>query len=85
VKTTKRDLPFLTEFLQTKRETRSEIAEVPPAELNELLSEFILSVRTKEGLDFEPSSIRSLLSQKSISRRESEYPATPKMTKLCTL
>ena len=85
VKTTKRDLPFLTEFLQTKRETRSEIAEGPPAELNELLSEFISSVRTKEGQDYEPSSIRSLLPQKSISRRESEYPATPKMTKLCTL
>jgi len=85
VKTTKRDLPFLTEFLQRKRETRSEIAEVPPAELNELLSEFILSVRTKDGQDYEPSSVRSLLSQKSINRRESEYPATSKMTKLCTV
>ena len=40
VKKTKRDVAFLTEFLQTK------IAEIPPVELNELLSEFILSVRT---------------------------------------
>ena len=43
VKKTKR------EFLQTKGEKRSETAEIPPAELNELLSESILSVRTKEG------------------------------------
>jgi len=38
VKTTKRQVALLTEFLQTKRETRREIAEAPPAELNELLS-----------------------------------------------
>ena len=57
VKKTKRDVSLLTEFLQTKRETRSEIAEIPPAELNELLSEFILSVHTKEGQDYEPSSL----------------------------
>ena len=31
----KRDVAFLTEFLQTKGETRSEIAEIPPAELND--------------------------------------------------
>ena len=55
VKKTERDVALLTEFLQTKREPRSEIAEIPPTELNELLSEFILSVRTKEGQDYEPS------------------------------
>ena len=31
----------------------SEIAEIPSTELNELLNEFILSVRTKEGQDYE--------------------------------
>ena len=36
----------------------SEIAEIPPAELNEVLSEFILNVRTKEGKDYEPSTVR---------------------------
>ena len=45
VKKTKRDVAFITEFLQTKGETRIEIAEILPAELNEPLSEFILSVR----------------------------------------
>ena len=49
VKKTKRDVAVSTEFLQTKGETRMEIAEILPAELNELLrSEFILSIRTKE-------------------------------------
>ena len=57
----KRDVALLTEFLQTKGETRSEIAEIPPIELNELLSEFILSVRTKEGQDYEPSSLRGMV------------------------
>ena len=61
VKKTKRDVTLLTEFFQTKRETRIEIAEIPPAELNELLSEFILSVRTKEGQDYEPSSLRGMV------------------------
>ena len=35
-KKTKRDVAFLTEFLQRKGETRSETTEIPPAELNEL-------------------------------------------------
>jgi hypothetical protein len=60
VKKTKRDVALLTVFLQTKGETR-EIAEIPPVELNELLSEFILSVRTKEGQEYEPSSLRGMV------------------------
>jgi len=34
VKKTKRDVNLLTDFLKTEGETRSEIAEIPPAELN---------------------------------------------------
>ena len=45
VKKTKRDVALFTEFLQTKGEARSEIA---PAELNELLSEFILAFAQKK-------------------------------------
>ena len=57
VKKTKADVALLTEILQTKGETRSEIntCKIPSAELNELLSEFILSVRTKEGQGYESS------------------------------
>ena len=39
----------------------SEIAEIPPAELNEVLSEFILNVRTKEGKDYEPSKLLGMV------------------------
>ena len=60
VKKTKREVALLTVFLQTKGETR-EIAEIPPVELNELLSEFILSVRTKEGQEYEPSLLRGMV------------------------
>ena len=47
-------------FLQIKGET-CEIAEIPPVELNELLSEFILNVRTKDGQEYEPSSLRGMV------------------------
>ena len=36
----------------------SKIAEIPPTEVNELLSEFILSVRTKQGQEYEQSKLR---------------------------
>ena len=51
VKETKRDVALFTEFLQTKGEAHSEITEIPPAKLNKLLTEFILSVHTKERQD----------------------------------
>ena len=52
----------MTEFLQTKGETRSETAEIiPPAEINELLSEFIFSVRTKGGQNYDPPSLRGMV------------------------
>ena len=61
MKKTKRDVALLTDFLQTKGETRSEIVQIPPAELNELLSEFILRVPTKEGQDYQPLSLRGMV------------------------
>ena len=71
MKKAKRDVALLTEFLQTKGEARSEIAEIPPAEPNELLSEFIFRVRTKEGQDFEPSSLRGMVTsfEKHLKRK----------------
>ena len=42
VEKAKPDVALWTENLQTKGETRSEIAEISPAERNELLSEFVL-------------------------------------------
>jgi hypothetical protein len=43
-------------FLQTKNDERK-VEDIPTAELNE----FIISVRTKKGKEYEPSSLRCLL------------------------
>ena len=75
VKKTKREVALLTVFLQTKGETR-EIAEIPPVELNELLTEFILSVRTKEGQEYEPSSLRGMVASFERHLKRKSYPVS---------
>ena len=45
---TRRDVSLLTEFLNCKNESRR-IEEIPPKELNEYISEFIIAVRRKDG------------------------------------
>lgn len=57
---TKRDVRLLERFLKTKDEDRK-IEDIPAAELNEFISEFIISVRTKDGNEYEPTSLRSLM------------------------
>ena len=74
VKKTKRDVALFTEFLQTKGEARGEIVEIPHAELNELLSEFILSVRTKEGQ--QPSSLRGMVASFERHLKRKSYPSS---------
>ena len=75
VKKTKREVALLTMFLQRKGETR-EIAEIPPVELNELLSEFILSVRSKEGQEYEPSSLRGMVASFERHLKRKSYPVS---------
>jgi len=75
VKKTKREVDLLTVFLQTKGETR-EIAEIPPVELNELLNEFILSIRTKEGQEYEPSSLRGMVASFERHLKRKSYPVS---------
>ena len=75
MKKTKREVALLTVFLQTKGETR-EIAEIPPVELNELLNEFILSVRTKEGQEYEPSSLRGMVASFERHLKRNSYPVS---------
>ena len=45
---TRRDVRLLSEFLNSKNESRR-IEEIPPKELNEYISEFIIAVRKKDG------------------------------------
>ena len=58
---TQRDVKLLTAFLLEKNEQRK-IEEIQPEELNRHVSEFILSVKRKDGQDNEPSSLRGLFS-----------------------
>ena len=50
-----KNVSLLKTFLQRKVELRN-VEEIPPAQLNEMLSEFALTVRTKDGNDYEPTS-----------------------------
>ena len=45
---TRGDVSLLTEFLISKNDSRR-IEEIPPKELNEYISEFIIAVRRKDG------------------------------------
>ena len=54
------DVRLLERFLKTKDEDRK-IEDIPAVELNERINEFIISVGTKDGNEFEPTSLRSLM------------------------
>ena len=59
-KKTLRDIGLLQEFLSSKNELRR-IEDISVQQLNEYLSEFIISVRKKEDNgEYEPSSLRSM-------------------------
>ena len=62
----RRDLPKHTtgfihqvEFLREKHDQRNH-EEIEAEELNEIFCEFFLSVKRKDGKDFEPSSLRGM-------------------------
>ena len=57
---TERDVRLLERFLKMKDQDRK-IEDIPAAELNEFISEFIISVRTKDGNEYKPTSLRSLM------------------------
>ena len=59
----KRDLKLLETFLRNEKNDEREVQDIEPAELlNKHLAEFIRSVRRKDGEDYEPSSLRCLVS-----------------------
>ena len=72
---TRRDVSLLTEFLNSKNESRK-IEEIPPKELNEYISEFIVGVRRKDGEDFEPSSLRRLICSFNRHLKACKYPCS---------
>ena len=60
------DIKLVKSFLQTKGEMR-ELNEIPPNGLEFLLSNFVLSIRKRDGGEFVPTSFRSIIS--SVDRR----------------
>ena len=58
---TVRDVAMATKFLKLKNETR-ELHKIEPTELDPLLANFVLTVRQKDGGEYEPNSLRSIIS-----------------------
>ena len=71
---TDRDVKLLIQFLREKDELRNP-DELCPEELNDYLSEFILSVKRKDGEEYEPSSLRGFISSFHRYLKERKYTA----------
>jgi len=61
-KKTHYDLKLVKKFLEEERREDREIEKIPPHELNVYLSQFIVAARTKMGEEYEPTSLRGILS-----------------------
>ena len=70
---TQRDVKLLQTFLGIRNELRK-VEEI--LELNEYIFEFIISVRTKDGKDYGPSSLRSLLASFERHLKKNSYSAS---------
>ena len=62
-------------WVPLKNESRR-IEEIPPKELNEYISEFIVAVRRKDGEDFEPFSLRGLICSFNRHLKACKYPCS---------
>ena len=72
---TKRDVSLFHNYLKTAGEYR-QIELIPPNELNDFLSMFILSVRKTDGEEYEPATIRSMISSIDRHLKLKYYPTT---------
>ncbi|XP_061174899.1 uncharacterized protein KIAA1958 homolog [Saccostrea echinata] len=61
IKKTLKDVNLVRKFLKMKNENR-DLNEIPCDELDQLLAMFVLSVRKTDGQEYEPSSLRSIIS-----------------------
>ena len=68
-----RDVKLLIEFLRQKHEQRNP-EDTKAKELNEYLFKFILSVKRKDGKDFEPLALRGLYSSFNRRLKGCKYP-----------
>lgn len=75
IKKTKLDLKKIERFLALKGETKA-IHETDIDLLDEYVANFVLSCKTKQGKDYEPSSIRNMLSSFDRELKRRKYPHT---------
>lgn len=67
------DIEKLNQFFKIKGENR-EMKDIPPVELDILVSNFILSVRKADGSEYEPTTIRNMISSFDRKLRRHSYP-----------
>ena len=62
IRKTESGVKLIRKFIFNQTGNNRELETIPPKELNELLSNFIVCVRKVDGGEFEPSTLRSLIS-----------------------
>lgn len=69
---TKQDLSMLRKFLSLKSESRT-IENIPAEQLSAFLTEFITTVKMKNGNEFEPASLRAIIASIERYLKETNY------------
>ena len=72
---TQRDVQLWQTILGARNELRK-VEEIPALESNEYICEFIISVRIKDGKDYESSSLQSLLASFERHLKTNSYSAS---------
>ena len=72
----KLDVKLLNDFLRGEKKEERELSAITPEDLDRYLAEFIRSVRRKDGGEYEPSSLRSLLASIERHLKKNIYPAS---------
>jgi hypothetical protein len=67
-----RDVALVTKLLKLKTETR-ELHKIEPTELDPLLANFVLTVRKKDGGEYEPNSLSSIISRVDRKLKKMKY------------
>ena len=65
----------MNDFLRGEKKEEQELSANTPEDLDRYLAEFIRSVRRKDGGEYEPSSLRSLLASVERHLKKNSYPA----------
>ncbi|CAG2230583.1 unnamed protein product [Mytilus edulis] len=69
---TVRDIALLNKFLRAKNEKR-ELQSIPPVELYPLLANYLLTLRKKDGGEYEPSTLRSIVNRIDRKHKRHKY------------